>query len=203
MEALTQSAKNAVLKVSDYLPTNSLMWIAVLSCVIILVAFSRLLTMQSSIQELQTRPPVDETVIRSVVRQQLEETVRAIDQQNKAQMLVHSQRAYEAAKAAVSREMAERKEERREVTIEEIKEVKPVVAEAKADPKPEAKPEVPEVADAKPKVPEEVREPEVKELEVKEPEVKEPEVKEPEKIEFELNETLDEEVKPRKRKTKN
>lgn len=194
MEALTQSAKNAVLKVTDYLPTNSLMWIAVLSCVIILVAFSRLLTMQSNIQELQTRPPVDETLIRNVVRQQLEETVRAIDQQNKAQMLVHSQRAYEAAKAAVSREMMERQKEevKTEIKIEEIKEVK---IEVKPEIKPEVKETIEKPTEEKPEdvvgVKEGVKEAEVKEVEEK-------------KDDFEINEQLDEEVevKPRKRKTK-
>ena len=174
MATITQSAKTAIAHIADFLPANSFMWIAVLCCVIILVAFSRLLSMQSSIQELQTRPPIDEGVIRGVVRQQLEETVRAIDQQNKAQMMVHSQRAHEAARAAF-----------KPVIVEEIK------TKAEPEPKAELTPE-----------PIEPQLPKPEHIEPQLPKPEHIEVVEPEPLKlFDLDERLDEMPKARKRKS--
>jgi hypothetical protein len=77
-----------------------MMWIVALTCVVLLVTLSRMLALQRSIQDLQAKPSVDESVVRQLVRQQLEETVKSIEQQNKAHMQMHAMRAQEAARRA-------------------------------------------------------------------------------------------------------
>ena len=85
--SVTSSMKSAgtfLTKLKDSLPPSPMMWIVALTCVVLLVTLSRLLALQRSIQDLQSKPSVDESVVRQLVRQQLEETVKSIEQQNKA-----------------------------------------------------------------------------------------------------------------------
>ncbi len=101
MSAVTSSMKSSLLtKLKDSLPQSPMMWIVALTCVVLLVTLSRMLALQRSIQDLQAKPSVDESVVRQLVRHQLEETVRSIEQQNKAHMQMHAMRAQEAARRA-------------------------------------------------------------------------------------------------------
>jgi len=69
------------------LPANWNIWLIAITCLVVLVAISRIITLQKSVTELQSRPIVDESSVRIAVRQHLEETVRAMEQQNKAQAM--------------------------------------------------------------------------------------------------------------------
>ena len=104
-----KSAASLLTKLKENLPQSPMMWIVALTCIVLLVTLSRMLAIQRSIQDLQAKPGVDESVVRQLVRQQLEETVKSIEQQNKAHMQMHSMRAQEAARQAT--------EARREPTV--------------------------------------------------------------------------------------
>ena len=143
-----KSASTFLTKIKDSLPQSPMMWIVALTCVVLLVTLSRMLALQRSIQDLQSKPSVDESVVRQLVRQQLEETVKSIEQQNKAHMQMQAMRAQDAArqaaearKTAVNVEVVEAKPEPEkaepEVKAEPVQpEVKaePVKAEVKAEP---------------------------------------------------------------------
>ena len=84
----------------EWIPSSATMWIILLACVIVIVALSRVVSLQKSVTELQNRPVVDEHLVRQVVRGHLEETVRAMEQQNKMHMQLRQQQAMEQAKQA-------------------------------------------------------------------------------------------------------
>ena len=95
-----KSAASLLSKLKENLPQSPMMWIVALTCIVLLITLSRMLALQRSIQDLQAKPSVDESVVRQLVRQQLEETVKSIEQQNKAHMQMHAMRAQEAARHA-------------------------------------------------------------------------------------------------------
>ena len=137
-----KSASTFLTKLKDSLPQSPMMWIVALTCVVLLVTLSRMLALQRSIQDLQSKPSVDESVVRQLVRQQLEETVKSIEQQNKAHMQMQAMRAQDAArqaaearKTAVNVEVVEAKPEpeKAEPVQPEVK-AEPVKAEVKAEP---------------------------------------------------------------------
>jgi outer membrane biosynthesis protein TonB len=84
----------------DWIPKNLNIWIISLTCLIVIVALSRLLSLQKAVSELQSRPSVDEYLVRQVVRQHLEETVKAMDQQNRIQLQMRQQQMMEQAQKA-------------------------------------------------------------------------------------------------------
>jgi len=84
----------------DWIPKNLNIWIISLTCLIVIVALSRLLSLQKAVSELQSRPSVDEYLVRQVVRQHLEETVKAMDQQNRIQLQLRQQQMMEQAQKA-------------------------------------------------------------------------------------------------------
>jgi beta-lactamase regulating signal transducer with metallopeptidase domain len=73
-------------KFQDAMPKNTLLWVLLILALIGIVALSRLVSLQKHVQELQARPVVDEYMVRKEVRQQLEDTVKSIEQQNRVQM---------------------------------------------------------------------------------------------------------------------
>jgi len=91
-------------KILNALPKNFSVWLIAITCLIILVAVSRILTLQKSVTELQSRPVVDENVIRVAVRKHLEETVKAMEQHNKAQAM--ARQAEDAARMAEMQRLA-------------------------------------------------------------------------------------------------
>lgn len=97
-------AKNFLDSISDrfqdWIPKNLNIWIISLTCLIVIVALSRLLSLQKAVSELQSRPSVDEYLVRQVVRQHLEETVKAMDQQNRIQLQMRQQQMMEQAQKA-------------------------------------------------------------------------------------------------------
>ena len=95
--SMTKSATTLFAKLKENLPQSPMMWIVALTCVVLLITLSRMLALQRSIQDLQEKPSVDESVVRQLVRQQLEETVKSIEQQNKAHMQMHAMRAQQDA----------------------------------------------------------------------------------------------------------
>jgi len=109
-------------------------WLYVILGFIVLIALSRILSLQKSIADIQSKPVVDEHLVRTIVRQHLEETVKAMDQHNKLQLQMRQQQLQEQMRLAAK-----------------AKEARP---EANPEPKPEAKPE----PEAKPAQPEEAKE---------------------------------------------
>lgn len=91
VDSVTQSIGAWKQKILDSLPKNFTIWLIAITCLIVLVAVSRILTLQKSVTELQSRPVVDESMIRVAVRKHLEETVRAMEQHNKAQAMAKQQ----------------------------------------------------------------------------------------------------------------
>ena len=97
-------------RVNDFIPKNLSAWVVALTCLVVVVALSRLMSLQKSVSELQSRPSVDEHLVRQVVRQHLEETVRAMDQQNRLQLQLRQQQMMEQAKRA-QQALAEKQKE--------------------------------------------------------------------------------------------
>ena len=97
-------------RVTDWIPKNLNAWLIALVCLIVLVALSRLMSLQKSVSELQSRPSVDEHLVRQVVRQHLEETVRAMDQQNRVQLQMRQQQMLEQARKAQQALLEKQKE---------------------------------------------------------------------------------------------
>lgn len=95
-------------RVQDYWPksfnTNS-WWVIGALAILILLLLSRVITLQRNVSDLQSRPMIDEPLVRSIVRQNLEDTVRSMEQQNKAQMQLRHQQMMEQARRA--QELAE------------------------------------------------------------------------------------------------
>ena len=98
LDTVTQSMNSWKQKILGALPKNFTVWLIAITCLIVLVAVSRILTLQKSVTELQSRPVVDENMIRVAVRKHLEETVKAMEQHNKAQAM--AKQAEEAARMA-------------------------------------------------------------------------------------------------------
>ena len=86
----------------DAIPRTAVMWAVLLVALIIIVLLSRMMSLQKSIHELQARPMVDEFLVRQVVRAQLEDTLRAMEQHHKAQMALRAEAARQAAHEAAS-----------------------------------------------------------------------------------------------------
>jgi hypothetical protein len=97
-------------RVTDWIPKNLNAWLVALTCLIVIVALSRLMSLQKSVSELQSRPSVDEHLVRQVVRQHLEETVRAMDQQNRVQLQMRQQQMLEQARKAQQAMLEKQKE---------------------------------------------------------------------------------------------
>jgi hypothetical protein len=98
LDTVSQNITSWKDKILSALPKNFTVWLIAITCLIVLVAVSRILTLQKSVTELQSRPVVDENMIRVAVRKHLEETVKAMEQHNKAQAM--ARQAEEAAKMA-------------------------------------------------------------------------------------------------------
>ena len=98
LDSVSQNITSWKEKILAALPKNFTVWLIAITCLIVLVAVSRILTLQKSVTELQSRPVVDENMIRVAVRKHLEETVKAMEQHNKAQAM--ARQAEEAAKIA-------------------------------------------------------------------------------------------------------
>ena len=98
-------------------------WLYVILGFIVLIALSRILSLQKSIADIQSKPVVDEHLVRTIVRQHLEETVKAMDQHNKLQLQMRQQQLQEQMRLAAKAKEAETQ------------------PEAKPEPQPEAKPE--------------------------------------------------------------
>jgi hypothetical protein len=77
----------------SFLPSNFNVWLIAITCLVVLVAISRIITLQKSVTELQSRPIFDENTVRISVRQHLEETVKAMEQHNKAQHMARQAEA--------------------------------------------------------------------------------------------------------------
>jgi hypothetical protein len=98
LDAVSQNVSSWKEKILAALPKNFTVWLIAVTCLIVLVAVSRILTLQKSVTELQSRPVVDENMIRVAVRKHLEETVKAMEQHNKSQAM--AKQAEDAAKIA-------------------------------------------------------------------------------------------------------
>ena len=163
----------------EYLPNNWSVWLIALTCLIVLVAISRVITLQKSVTELQSRPIVDETTVRIAVRQHLEETARAMEQHNKAhamarqaeqqareehmrQMIIKQAQEQAAAKAQEDAARAQEEkakedakaqeqvhEEKVNEEVAEVKEVKVVQAEENLDEEEEERPPPPKAKKSK------------------------------------------------------
>jgi membrane protein involved in colicin uptake len=151
-----------------FLPPNWNIWLIAITCLVVLVAISRIITLQKSVTELQSRPIVDESSVRIAVRQHLEETVRAMEQQNKAQAM--ARQAEQQARDEHVRQMVIRQAQEQAAAAEAAAAAARAAeaqaqaeAEAKAQAEAEAKAQA--QAEAKSKVEEEEAEPEVKEEE--------------------------------------
>ena len=86
--------------VKTFVPDHLNVWIIVLTCLVVIIALSRLMNLQKTVSELSSRPAVDEHLVRQIVRQHLEETVKAMDQQNRLQIQMRQQQL-EAMRRAV------------------------------------------------------------------------------------------------------
>jgi hypothetical protein len=104
--SFTQSFTKFGQKVQDWIPRGTGVWIILFTCVVLIIGLSRVVSLQKSVAELQSRPIVDEHVVRQVVRGHLEETVRAMEQHNKMQMQMRQQQAMEQARLAAAQAQA-------------------------------------------------------------------------------------------------
>jgi hypothetical protein len=96
-----EEAKKSVLdSLKTLMPVNLNVWIIVLTCLVVIIALSRLMTLQKTVSDLSSRPAVDEHVVRGIVRQHLEETVKAMDQQNRLQIQMRHQQMEQARRQA-------------------------------------------------------------------------------------------------------
>jgi cell division protein FtsN len=112
------------------LPANWNIWLIAITCLVVLVAISRIITLQKSVTELQSRPIVDESSVRIAVRQHLEETVRAMEQQNKAQAM--ARQAEQQARDEQMRQMVIRQAQEQAAVAEARAQAEAAAAEAKA-----------------------------------------------------------------------
>jgi len=92
--------KSSLDLLKSFLPVNLNVWVIVLTCLVVMIALSRLMTLQKTVSEISSRPAVDEHVVRGIVRQHLEETVKAMDQQNRLQIQMRQQQLEQARRQA-------------------------------------------------------------------------------------------------------
>jgi outer membrane biosynthesis protein TonB len=152
----------------SFLPINLNVWVIVLTCLVVMIALSRLMSLQKTVSEISSRPAVDEHVVRGIVRQHLEETVKAMDQQNRLQIQMRQQQLEQA---------------RRQVPPPAPSPPAPVIEIIEPHPVFEKPPTAAPIPSTPPPPPAIVAPPEEKKEEEKEEEKKEPEKKEPEKKE--------------------
>ena len=125
LDSVSQNITSWKEKILAALPKNFTVWLIAITCLIVLVAVSRILTLQKSVTELQSRPVVDENMIRVAVRKHLEETVKAMEQHNKAQAM--ARQAEEAAKIAELQRQALAEQQR--IALEQAAEQQRLVQE--------------------------------------------------------------------------
>jgi hypothetical protein len=111
------SVKKFSAQALEYLPSNWTVWLIALTCLIVLVSISRIITLQKSVTELQSRPIVDETTVRIAVRQHLEETARAMEQHNKAHAM--ARQAEQQAREEQMRQMIIKQAQEQEAARQE------------------------------------------------------------------------------------
>lgn len=143
LSSLSKYLENLSTRISDTIPKNANLWVLLLLGLIVVVALSRMMSMQKSIQELQARPIVDEYLVRQVVRSQLEETVKSLDEQNKLQL----QLRHEAAMNDARRRAEEHQARLREAQAQAQAQAQAEAAEAQAQAQAQAQAEVAEVAE--------------------------------------------------------
>lgn len=110
LSSLSKYLENLSTRISDTIPKNANLWVLLLLGLIVVVALSRMMSMQKSIQELQARPIVDEYLVRQVVRSQLEETVKSLDEQNKLQLQLRHEAAMNDARRRAEEHQARLRE---------------------------------------------------------------------------------------------
>jgi len=97
---MADEVKKTVLdSLKNFLPVNLNVWIIVLTCLVVMIALSRLMSLQKTVSEIVSRPAVDEHIVRGIVRQHLEDTVKAMDQQNRLQIQMRHQQLEQARRA--------------------------------------------------------------------------------------------------------
>ena len=110
LSSLSKYLETLSTRISDTIPKNANLWVLLLLGLIVVVALSRMMSMQKSIQELQARPIVDEYLVRQVVRSQLEETVKSLDEQNKLQLQLRHEAAMNEARRRAEEHQARLRE---------------------------------------------------------------------------------------------
>jgi len=110
LSSLSKYLENLSTRISDIIPKNANLWFLLVIGLVVLVALSRMMSMQKSIQELQARPVVDEYLVRQVVRQQLEDTVKSLDEQNKLQLQLRHEAAMNEARRRAEEHQARLRE---------------------------------------------------------------------------------------------
>lgn len=142
LSSLSKYLENLSTRISDTIPKNANLWVLLLLGLIVVVALSRMMSMQKSIQELQARPIVDEYLVRQVVRSQLEETVKSLDEQNKLQLQLRHEAAMNDARRRAEEHQARLREAQAQAQAQAQAE-----AEAQAQAQAQAQAEVAQVAE--------------------------------------------------------
>lgn len=122
LSGLSKYVEGLGAKLQDALPKNTVLWVLLVVALIGIVALSRLMSLQKSVTELQARPLVDEYMVRKEVRTQLEETVKAIEQQNKIQMQLRQEQAIQEARRQAAEQHARAQAEAAEKARQEAAE---------------------------------------------------------------------------------
>ncbi len=96
------------------------MWVVILMAIVMLLMISNMLSLRKSVQDLLVQPVMNEESIKTMVRKQLEDVVKSIDAQHKAQMMMHAQRTQQQLKEQQMKEQ-QMKEDEKLVEKEQVK----------------------------------------------------------------------------------
>jgi len=114
-----------IVRVND--PASAFTLVAIAASILLLYSLSRIISLQRRVRDLESRPPVDDIVMRGMIRQQINDTFQTYERRRAAELLELKAR--------------EKPEPKQEPNPEAKPEAKPVKLEVKTEVKTEVKPE--------------------------------------------------------------
>ena len=133
-----------IVRVND--PASAFTLVAIAASILLLYSLSRIISLQRRVRDLESRPPVDDIVMRGMIRQQINDTFQTYERRRAAEL-----EAKKEVPVPKEKEIKDLPKEPKEVPKEskDFKEPEPKVEpkpepkpEPKAEPKEEPKPEI-------------------------------------------------------------
>jgi outer membrane biosynthesis protein TonB len=136
-----------IVRVND--PASAFTLVAIAASILLLYSLSRIISLQRRVRDLESRPPVDDIVMRGMIRQQINDTFQTYERRRAAELEAKKEVPVPKEKEIkdLPKEPKEQPKESKDLPKESPKEPKELPKETKepepkAEPKEEPKPEI-------------------------------------------------------------